>query len=177
MMTTPRLALITIVGTLAYLGLTILGWGEFAAFFEVGSEVNRRHAATAFGREVARCAAEAATEIEHVSAGLYARTFGMLARSHDTAAVQVVKCAQIAMAGLLGINSSGSERVVNPLYYRPISVVALNHCLDARHTRLPYIVKCLGGPECTRLVSLCASRWLPLGMDPRSAAALRSSLD
>jgi len=33
MMTTPRLALITIVGTLAYLGLAILGWGGFAAFF------------------------------------------------------------------------------------------------------------------------------------------------
>ena len=32
-MTTPRLALITIVATLAYLGLAILGWGRFAAFF------------------------------------------------------------------------------------------------------------------------------------------------
>src|SRR6476646_7356347 len=28
-----RLASITIVGTLAYLGLAILGWGGFAAFF------------------------------------------------------------------------------------------------------------------------------------------------
>src|SRR5712671_1134420 len=33
MMTTLRLASITIVGTLAYLGLAILGWGGFAAFF------------------------------------------------------------------------------------------------------------------------------------------------
>ena len=33
MTTTPRLALITIVGTLAYLGLAILGWGGFSAFF------------------------------------------------------------------------------------------------------------------------------------------------
>src|ERR1700751_636482 len=33
MMTTLRLASITIVGTLAYLGLSILGWGWFAAFF------------------------------------------------------------------------------------------------------------------------------------------------
>ena len=33
MMTTPRLMLITIIGTLAYLGLAILGWGGFAAFF------------------------------------------------------------------------------------------------------------------------------------------------
>src|ERR1700751_6367409 len=32
-MTSPRLTLITIVGTLAYLGLAILGWGGFAAFF------------------------------------------------------------------------------------------------------------------------------------------------
>jgi hypothetical protein len=32
-MTTPRLMLITITGTLAYLGLAILGWGGFAAFF------------------------------------------------------------------------------------------------------------------------------------------------
>ena len=33
MMTTPRLMLITIIATLAYLGLAILGWGGFAAFF------------------------------------------------------------------------------------------------------------------------------------------------
>src|ERR1700757_5427969 len=32
-MTTPKLTLITIVATLAYLGLAILGWGGFAAFF------------------------------------------------------------------------------------------------------------------------------------------------
>ena len=30
---TPRFARITVVGTLAYLGLAILGWGGFAAFF------------------------------------------------------------------------------------------------------------------------------------------------
>jgi protein-S-isoprenylcysteine O-methyltransferase Ste14 len=30
---TPRLAFITIVATLAYLGLAVLGWGGFAAFF------------------------------------------------------------------------------------------------------------------------------------------------
>ena len=29
----PRLALATILGTLAYLGLAILGWGGFTAFF------------------------------------------------------------------------------------------------------------------------------------------------
>ena len=33
MMPTPRLGFITVVGTLAYLGLAILGWGSFAAFF------------------------------------------------------------------------------------------------------------------------------------------------
>lgn len=33
MMPTPRLAFITIVATLAYLGLAILGWGGFEAFF------------------------------------------------------------------------------------------------------------------------------------------------
>ena len=32
-MTTPRLGLMTVVATLAYLGLAILGWGGFAAFF------------------------------------------------------------------------------------------------------------------------------------------------
>src|ERR1700739_39103 len=32
-MTTPRLTLITVAATLAYLGLAILGWGGFAAFF------------------------------------------------------------------------------------------------------------------------------------------------
>src|SRR5215472_19096065 len=30
---TPRVAFIAVVGTLAYLGLAILGWGGFAAFF------------------------------------------------------------------------------------------------------------------------------------------------
>jgi protein-S-isoprenylcysteine O-methyltransferase Ste14 len=30
---TPRLALLAVAGTLAYLGLAILGWGGFAAFF------------------------------------------------------------------------------------------------------------------------------------------------
>src|SRR5947209_13263769 len=33
MMTTPKLMLITIIGTLANLGLAVLGWGGFAAFF------------------------------------------------------------------------------------------------------------------------------------------------
>jgi protein-S-isoprenylcysteine O-methyltransferase Ste14 len=33
MTVTPRLAVVTIVGTLAYLGLAILGWGGFDAFF------------------------------------------------------------------------------------------------------------------------------------------------
>src|SRR5580704_8505283 len=33
MMTILRLASITIVGTVAYLGLAVLGWGGFAAFF------------------------------------------------------------------------------------------------------------------------------------------------
>jgi hypothetical protein len=57
--------------------------------------------------------------------------------------VQLVERPQIAMAGLLGINSSGSERIVNPLYYRPISVVALDHCFDVGHPRLPLIVNCI----------------------------------
>jgi hypothetical protein len=52
----------------------------------------------------------------------------MLARSHDAAAVQLVVRPQIAIVRMLGIDSSGSERIVNPLYYWPISVVALNHC-------------------------------------------------
>jgi hypothetical protein len=33
MTSTPRFALITVVGTLAYLGHAILGWGGFVAFF------------------------------------------------------------------------------------------------------------------------------------------------
>ena len=33
MMSTLRIAFITIIGTLAYLGLAVLGWGGFAAFF------------------------------------------------------------------------------------------------------------------------------------------------
>jgi hypothetical protein len=33
MMTAPKLMLVTIITTLAYLGLAILGWGGFPAFF------------------------------------------------------------------------------------------------------------------------------------------------
>src|SRR6516225_5835880 len=106
-------------------------------FDEVGSEVDRRHSVTAFGREVARRPAEAAAEIEQVHAGLYARTFRMFTGCHDTAAVQLVERPEIAMAGPLGINSGGSKRRVDPLQYRPISVVALNDCLDVGHVRLP----------------------------------------
>jgi hypothetical protein len=96
-------------------------------FDEGGREIDRRHPATAFGREVARRAAEAATEIKHVHAGLYACAFCILARSHDASAVQLVEGPQVALARPLGIDPSGTESIVNPRYYRPISVVALNH--------------------------------------------------
>jgi hypothetical protein len=33
MLSTPRLAFLTVVAALAYLGLAVLGWGSFAAFF------------------------------------------------------------------------------------------------------------------------------------------------
>jgi len=33
MTVTPKLAIVTVVGTLVYLGLAVLGWGGFAAFF------------------------------------------------------------------------------------------------------------------------------------------------
>jgi protein-S-isoprenylcysteine O-methyltransferase Ste14 len=36
---TPRLAFVAIVGTLAYLGLSILGWGGFAAYFSHPSRI------------------------------------------------------------------------------------------------------------------------------------------
>ena len=109
-------------------------------FDEVGGEVDRRHPATAFSRQITRRATEAATDIEHIHAGLDARTLGMLPRCHDTAAVQLVERPQIAMAGPLWINAGGPERIVNPLYYRPISVVTLNHSLDVGHARLLFIV-------------------------------------
>jgi hypothetical protein len=82
-------------------------------------------------------AAEAATEIEHVHAGPDARTFRMLARRCDTSAVQLVERPQIAMAGPLGIYSSGAKRVIDPLQYRAISVIALNYRFDVGHARLP----------------------------------------
>jgi hypothetical protein len=85
-------------------------------FDGIGREVDPRHPATAFRREIARRATEAATEIEHLRAGLYARSFGMLARCHDTSAVQLVERPQIAMTGPLGINTSGTECIVNPLH-------------------------------------------------------------
>jgi len=45
---------------------------DASRFDEVGSEVDRRHPATAFGRQITRRTTEAATKIEHVHAGLYA---------------------------------------------------------------------------------------------------------
>jgi hypothetical protein len=48
----------------------------------------------------------------------------MLARCHDTPAVQLVERPQIAMAGPLGINSSGAERIFYALQHWPISVIA-----------------------------------------------------
>jgi hypothetical protein len=61
--------------------------------------------------------------------------FRMLARCHDTAAVQLVEGPQVAVARPLGIDPSGTENIVNPRYYRPISVVALNQRLDVGHAR------------------------------------------
>jgi hypothetical protein len=94
---------------------------DASRFDEVGSEVDGRHSATAFGREVARRPAEAAAEIEHVHTGLDARAFPVLTRCHDPAAVQLVERPQVPMAGPLGTNSSGSKRLVDPLYYWPTS--------------------------------------------------------
>jgi hypothetical protein len=66
--------------------------GQDAGYFdEVGREVDRRHPATAFGREMAGRAAEAATDLEHVHAGLYAYAFRMLAGCHHAPAVQLVE--------------------------------------------------------------------------------------
>jgi hypothetical protein len=126
-------------------------------FDEIGREVDPRHPATAFRREIARRATEAPTEIEHLRAGLYARTFGMLARCHDTSAVQLVERRQIAMAEPVGINTSGTECTVNPLHYRPISVIALNHRLEVGHARL--LCDDFHAP-----LSHAARRFLPTGM-------------
>jgi hypothetical protein len=41
------------------------------------------------------------------------------------------------MAGLLRIYSSGAERILYALQYRPISVIALNDRLDVGHACLP----------------------------------------
>jgi len=41
--------------------------------------------------------------------------FGMLARCHDTAAMQLVEGPQVAIARSLGIDSSGMESIINPL--------------------------------------------------------------
>src|SRR5208282_6344160 len=60
----------------------------------------------------------------------------MLAGCHDTSAVQLVEGPQIAVTGPLGIDTSGTECIVNPLHYRPISVIALNHRFDVGHARL-----------------------------------------
>src|SRR6516225_4641207 len=111
--------------------------GQDAGYFdELRREVDRRHPATAFGREIAGRAAEAATDLEHVHPGLYACSFRMLAGCRDTPAVQLVERPQIAMAGLLRVYSSGAERIFYPLQYRPISLIALNDRLDVGHACL-----------------------------------------
>src|SRR6516164_6180638 len=62
--------------------------GQDAGYFdELRREVDRHHPATAFGREIAGRAAEAATDLEHVHSGLYARSFRMLAGCRDAPAV------------------------------------------------------------------------------------------
>jgi hypothetical protein len=127
-------------------------------FDEIGCEDDPRHPATAFRREIARHATGAATEIEHLRAGLYVRTFGMLARCHDnTSAVQLVERPQIAMAEPVGINTSGTECIVNPLHYRPNSAIALNHRLEVGHARL--LCDDFHAP-----LSHAACRFLPTGM-------------
>jgi hypothetical protein len=68
---------------------------------------------TGGGSGIARRAAEAATEIEHVHASPYLRPFRMLPRSHDAPAVQLVVRPQIAIARRLGIYSSRSKGVVD----------------------------------------------------------------
>src|SRR5215469_9649644 len=102
-------------------------------FDEVGRQINRRHPTTAFGCEIARRAAEPATNFEYVNAGLQSCTFRVLARGHDAPAVQLVERPQIAMAGPLGIHPSSTECIINPLHYRPISVITLNRRLDVGH--------------------------------------------
>ena len=67
------------------------GGQDAGHFDELRREVDRRHLATAFSREIAGRAAEAATDLEHVHAGLYARSFRMLAGCRDTPAVQLVE--------------------------------------------------------------------------------------
>jgi hypothetical protein len=61
----------------------------------------------------------------------------MLARCHDTAAVQLVEGPQVAVARPIGIDPSSTESIVNPRYYRSVSVVTLHHCLNIGHACLP----------------------------------------
>ena len=110
-------------------------------FDEAGRQIDRRHPATIFGRKIARRAAEAASEIEDIHAGLDLCPLCMLACCNNASAMQLVEWPQIAVAGLLRINPSSTESIVDPLQYRPISVIALNHCLDVGHARLPIIVR------------------------------------
>ena len=60
-------------------------------FHEVGCQIDRRHPTTAFGCEIARRAAKAATDLEHVHAGFYPCAFRMLASCRDAPAVQLIE--------------------------------------------------------------------------------------
>jgi hypothetical protein len=92
--------------------------GQDAGHFdELRREVDRRHLATAFSREIAGRAAEAATDLEHVHSGLYARSFRILAGCRNTPAVQLVERPEIAIAGLLRVYSGGAERIFYALQY------------------------------------------------------------
>src|SRR6516225_6999223 len=113
------------------------GRSECGLLRRIRREVDRRDPAIAFRRKIAGRAAETATDLEHVHSGLYARSFRMLTGCCDAPAVQLVERPQIAMAGPLGIHSGSAERIVNPLQYRAISVIALNYRFDVGHARLP----------------------------------------
>src|ERR1700738_2100571 len=95
---------------LAPIGERTAGGQDAGYFDELRREVDRRDPATAFGREIAGRTAEAATDLEHAHAGLYACAFRMLAGGHHAPAVQLVERPQIAMAGLLRVYSSGGGR-------------------------------------------------------------------
>src|SRR6185437_120264 len=86
------------------------------------------------GREVARRAADAAAEVEHMHAGAHARPLRMLTRRQNAAPVQLVVRPQLLEGRPLRVDASRREGSLDPFQLILLSsVVALHSAFQIAH--------------------------------------------